>query len=66
MVAQGAILFLDSHGEQTMTSKVLKSTAQRAAQFCSGDDAQIHVVDGAVLRCVADRGATAYWCKLAR
>jgi len=39
-----------------MTSTVLKSIAQRAAKFCAADDVQIHVVDGAVLRCVADYG----------
>ncbi|HMK23653.1 MAG TPA: GAF domain-containing protein, partial [Terriglobales bacterium] len=39
-----------------MTSAVLKSIAQRAAKFCSADDVQIHVVEGTVLRCVADYG----------
>ena len=39
-----------------MTAKVLQSIAQRAAKFCRAHDAQIHVVDGAVLRCVADYG----------
>src|SRR5262245_52016637 len=40
-----------------MTSTVLKSIAQRAAKFCSADNVQIHVVDGAVLRCVAHHGS---------
>jgi GAF domain-containing protein/anti-sigma regulatory factor (Ser/Thr protein kinase) len=39
-----------------MSSKVLQSIAQRAAKLCSARDAQIHMVDGAVLRCVADYG----------
>src|SRR5262249_1897044 len=39
-----------------MRSKVLQSIAQRAAKFCGAHDAQIHVVDGSVLRCVADHG----------
>ncbi|HXX11916.1 MAG TPA: GAF domain-containing protein [Burkholderiales bacterium] len=39
-----------------MTSKVLQSIAQRAAKFCGAQDVQIHLVDGAVLRCVADHG----------
>jgi GAF domain-containing protein/anti-sigma regulatory factor (Ser/Thr protein kinase) len=40
-----------------MTSKVLQSIVQRAAKLCSARDVQIHLVDGAVLRCIADWGS---------
>ena len=39
-----------------MRSKVLQSIAQGAATFCGAHDIQIHVVDGTVLRCVAEHG----------
>src|SRR5262245_13953298 len=39
-----------------MTSNVLQSIVQRAAKLCSARDVQIHLVDGAVLRCIAEWG----------
>ena len=42
-----------------MTSSGLHSIAERAGKFCAAQDVQIHVVDGAFLRCVADHGSLA-------